>query len=478
MRKPSFIYVIRNDRIPTNGICPIYIQYHYNSKSRNIPTGLKVHHTEWSSESGSPTKFCADREKITEKIAEYNSIVQKIIDDRIENGESLNVEDVKPEIVAKINKPLAIKPKRPSVERAFEQYLEYRRNTLKASTIQTYRTTMDFHLKPYCEENKKELTWALFDEDFGENWKDYFIKNSLQNTTQGKNFRRLHTFLDWASDKGYLTTNYYRKWVKIKEKYNDPVVCSENDLLKFEEFASDTSKNPLLRQVTDYFLFLCYTGLRIGDFMDLRYRNLSYEFAGKGSESERYKLNLFSEKTQITIKIPLIDEALKIIYKYNDDLNESLAAYGYESKDQSTRELIIIHNINPVINNNPNKKLFPKIFEQDINDNIKKVAKECGLVASFERVKRIGKGIEKEFKPKYELISCHTGRRTFITLALQSGIQVPTIMKYTGHTSYSSIARYFDISEEFLHEQMEQFGARGTTAIASNLRKSFSKAFY
>jgi integrase len=459
-------------------MCPINLQYHYNSRSRNVPIGLKVHHNEWSNDAGSPTNRCENREKILEKIAECSTIVQKIIDDRIENGDSLAVEDVKPEIVSKLNKPKTVKPTRPSVESAFEMYLAYRRNTLKASTIQTYRTTMDFHLKPFCEDAHKELTWALFDEDFGENWKDHFIKNSIQNTTAGKNFRRLHTFLDWASNKGYLTTNYYRKWVKIKEKYNDPVVCSEDDLLKFEEFSADKSKSPLLRQVTDYFLFLCYTGLRVGDFQDLCYRNLSHEDAGKGTESEKYQLKLFSEKTGVNIKIPLIDEALNLIMKYNDDLSNTFSLYFNESDVKTKIKTSMVYRINPVINQNPNHRLFPKIFEQDINDNIKKVAKECGLDTSFERVKRIGKGVDKDFQPKYELISCHTGRRTFITLALQSGIQVPTIMKYTGHTSYGSIARYFAISEEFLHEQMEQFGARGISAPVTKLRNSFKRAFY
>ena len=53
----------------------------------------------------------------------------------------------------------------------------------------------------------------------------------------------------------------------------------------------------------------------------------------------------------------------------------------------------------------------------------------------------------RNYAPKWELMGCHTGRRTFVTLALIGGVNQFTIMKATGHTDMKSFVRYVDYSE-------------------------------
>ena len=478
MTKPTHIYVIRKDRIPANGICPIYLRYIYKSVWKDIPTGLRVYYKHWSSESGAPTLTCDDRDTILQRMNDYSIIVKNIIADRIANVESLMPIDVKPEIVAKFNSQAIIHPTRPTVEQAFNQFINFIKSEVKPATIQTYETMMNVHLKPYCEENARVLSWSLFGMDFGAEWKQYFITKKKQDTTAGKYFRRLHTFLKWASAKNYLGTNYFREWGRIKEKSNVPIVCSEDDLLKLKKYANNPEKKDDLRMITDMFVFLCNTGLRIGDFLNLRYRNLHHEQSGKGTRTERYLLKIHSEKTEIPLTIPLTDDAFELIIQYNPDLKATATVYTYKPDDPNASGVGFSYQVNPVINQHPNRRLFPKVYQQDINEQIKKIGEDCGIDSSYERIERYGAVKNKVYKPKYALLTCHTARRTFITIALQSGIQVPVIMKYTGHTSFKSIARYFAISQEYMFQQMEKFGSKDAQQTQKQMEQSFRSTFY
>ena len=51
--------------------------------------------------------------------------------------------------------------------------------------------------------------------------------------------------------------------------------------------------------------------------------------------------------------------------------------------------------------------------------------------------------------PKYELISSHTARRTYITISLKLGVPPEMIMKITGHKDRVSFQKYvrFDLEE-------------------------------
>ncbi|WP_262500774.1 tyrosine-type recombinase/integrase [Rhodonellum psychrophilum] len=58
--------------------------------------------------------------------------------------------------------------------------------------------------------------------------------------------------------------------------------------------------------------------------------------------------------------------------------------------------------------------------------------------------------------PKHEIISAHTGRKTFATLSLEKGIPAETVMKITGHTDYKSFQRYVTVTEERKRNEMQK----------------------
>jgi integrase len=474
MSTPTFTYIIRTDAIPSNGICPIYLQYIYQSGHTNIPTGLKVHHKQWSKDAAMPATSCENRDEIMQKMSDYKTVALKVIEERLNYGGSLMLKDVKLDIVSKLNKQVLPSIKM-TFDAAFQKFIEIKQNKLKPSTIQMYKTMKNLHLQKYCEENKIDMSWALFNLDFRDNWVDYFISHKKQNTTMAKNFKRLHTFLEWAHERKYLLTDEFRSWESISEQGNEPIICTEKDISQIIKFARNPEKNQSDRMIADFFIFLCNTGLRISDFINLTYKNLNHQFSGNGNE--KYTLKIFSQKTAIDLTIPLTDDALDCILDYNPDLKSTFTVYTYFVENVKDPIVGYMYEVNPVIAQHPDKRLFPKIYSQDFNEQIKVIGDSCGINSSCVRTKRYGVNNETVYVPKYKLLTCHTARRTFITTALQAEIPIPVIMKYTGHTSYKSIARYFSISVEYMQMQAEKFNAtaenRPQTAMEQNFKRIF-----
>ena len=58
--------------------------------------------------------------------------------------------------------------------------------------------------------------------------------------------------------------------------------------------------------------------------------------------------------------------------------------------------------------------------------------------------------------PKYEVLTSHIARKTFITNAMIRGMSTEVIMDITTHNSYKTFQRYFKIVDEYKKEQMEK----------------------
>lgn len=95
---------------------------------------------------------------------------------------------------------------------------------------------------------------------------------------------------------------------------------------------------------------------------------------------------------------------------------------------------------------------------QNINDNIKEVAKMAGLTEMVTIVETKG-GVPKRVKyPKYELVHTHTARRTGATLMYLSGMDIYDIMKITGHSTPAMLKKYIKADElEVVDKIMDKY---------------------
>lgn len=72
----------------------------------------------------------------------------------------------------------------------------------------------------------------------------------------------------------------------------------------------------------------------------------------------------------------------------------------------------------------------------------------AGIDTPIEVVKMVGSERVNEVRPKYELLSMHCARRSFVVMALESGVPPNVVMKWTGHKDYNSMLPYIDISSK------------------------------
>ena len=59
-------------------------------------------------------------------------------------------------------------------------------------------------------------------------------------------------------------------------------------------------------------------------------------------------------------------------------------------------------------------------------------------------------------KSKWELITSHTARRTYISLNINKGLGIDTIMRTTGHNNFETLRIYVKQSQQSVYEEFEK----------------------
>ena len=82
------------------------------------------------------------------------------------------------------------------------------------------------------------------------------------------------------------------------------------------------------------------------------------------------------------------------------------------------------------------------------NKLLKETCRQAGIVAESTFHQKIQGESVRIVRKKYELISSHTGRRTFCTLKFLAGMPSHVIMKFSGHSSEQNFLRYLRLDAE------------------------------
>ena len=93
----------------------------------------------------------------------------------------------------------------------------------------------------------------------------------------------------------------------------------------------------------------------------------------------------------------------------------------------------------------------------NLNQFLKKLGKRLEIDTPVSVSQFYGSARQDEIRPKYELLSSHAGRRTFICNALAMGISPSVVMKWTGHSEYSAMKPYIDIADDIKKKSMKLF---------------------
>jgi integrase len=96
------------------------------------------------------------------------------------------------------------------------------------------------------------------------------------------------------------------------------------------------------------------------------------------------------------------------------------------------------------------------VANQVLNRYLKEIGEKAALLAPVEAVRYRAGRRESDTLPKWQRLTCHTGRRTFATLALEQGLRPELVMKITGHKSWASFKRYVNITADVVSKEFHR----------------------
>ena len=204
----------------------------------------------------------------------------------------------------------------------------------------------------------------------------------------------------------HLLNKVYRSGYAVDHSYDDVKIHSEDlffiylderDISRIYYYDNLTKAE---QEVRDLFIIGCKTGLRYSDYSRLKPENI------KGNI-----IQIKTRKTRANACVPVTKYVHEILIKYDNHIP-------------------------------------PARCIQYFNKAIKEVCRKVGMTEIISYEREIGGEIMMIQKPKYELISSHTARRTFITNNIKDGTAESNIMKLTGHKSSQCLARYNRMTTE------------------------------
>lgn len=270
--------------------------------------------------------------------------------------------------------------------------------------------TLKHHFKGY----NPNLTFDDIDENFSRSFTQYLLSKNIGNVTIKKYLKNVQWFVRWAKDKGYCNCDDFLSHKdKLKTAKRPIIFLSWSELMTLYNF--DFKQRYALEQVRDVFCFSCFTSLRFSDVQALKRSNVN-----------ETHISITTKKTSASLIIDLNKYSKAILDKYKDiDF--------------------------------PNGGVLPVISGPRTNEHLKEIAKMCGFDDEISMTAYYGNKREDTKYKKWELITFHSARRTFISNALMLGIPANIVMKWTGHTDYKAMLPYIEIADEARKSAMGLF---------------------
>ena len=240
-------------------------------------------------------------------------------------------------------------------------------------------------------------------------------KLKMLNSTVDNQISFLKWFLRWSYEKNYHKVNDYQSFrPRLKNTQKKIIFLTQEEVAAITNLTIPATKQ-YLERVRDVLLFCCYTGLRYSDVANLR-----------RSDVKENHIEITTVKTSDSLVIELNRHSRAIIEKYSDV-------------------------------NFKGDKVLPVISNQKMNEYVKELGELAEINTPIRITQYIGNDRIDTIYPKYELLSTHTGRKTFICTALALGIPPHVVMKWTGHSDYKAMKPYIDIADSIKAAAMTKF---------------------
>lgn len=392
----------------------IYLIYHFKKGKLNYSIGEKIVPRYWCLDTQRPL---LSRNLPKDILAENRALNNKLSNIETELSQHLkdyNAMDVIPEIkdlqnflnklLKKNLKPVPVKRPEKTMIEYYEEFVSdiknqrrinlkglYRGKPMSKDYGKTHATTIT-HLKKYqlLHNDNKVLKF----EDITLEWYSLFVemlqKGDKAFNTIGCHIKNIKNFLRFTYGRNLHTNTIYQHphFMTLKE-HTDNIYLDETELESI--YSLDLTNNTRLEIVRDLFLIGCYTSLRYSDFRNIKSTDVIHDDSGD-------MLEIKIKKTGKTVLIPLMINAVEIMKKYDWNLPKAIS-------------------------------------NQKFNVYIKEIGKMAGIEEECTLSKTYNNKQKQITKPKYQLISSHTARRSFLTNMYLYGFNEYDIMTISGHAN-------------------------------------------
>lgn len=414
-----------NNKENSKGERLILLYFRYSKKQVVVSTNDLIQPAHWDSKNQRATAKHIGYSSLNNNLQQYKAELIEIFNNRKYHKLSLLPADLKTDF-EKIIKPTLFDE--PTEEEAqlltlvgfMNSQIKEITHSKNNNTLKTYKRCRDILESFEKEIWKRKLLFKDIDLDFYLKWKEFIIVNySFRNNSINKHTGIIKLFMGEAADR-----NLHQNFIYRSKKFNTPreevdsIYLNENEIDTLMNL--DLSANERLERVRDLFIIGCRTGLRFSDLANLREENII-------SDLKYFSIHKI-KKTDVSLDIPIHSDVLRILRKYKEKTGKYVPS---------------------------------SISNQKMNDYLKEIGQLAQMDIEIPQVVKIGnKRIQSKSK-KYELITCHTARRSFATNEYLAGTPSYEIMAITGHKTEKAFLTYIKIKQkQYAHSLGERWKER------------------
>lgn len=437
------LMILPKQKSKKDGLCTIYVELSLLKqmpgktvrKFKRVPTKERVLAEHWSQIKEEVKPKNQNHAAMNSRLKDLMLTFETYGRDKIDNATYLKS---LPEELKTYDKYFNEKHRKTLLE-YLEDYIKIRQANSVRGTWKEFRT-LHGRVKHYQELNHTTLYFESIDFDFADNLRKWAKVKDLDPNTLKKTFDALKTFLNYYVDDQrklnfFLAEDYKRpKFKAVTGTHaSDPIPLYPEEVEALEKFKPielfyQDKKGVKIKIPVDtverckkLFLLSCYSSLRFSDVLRLTPGNFrDGHIVIRPSKTDK--------KSVKDLHIPLLRNAIEIL-KTIDYKTSNIAL----TNQTCNRVLTVMF-----------KEIAQSVWGKT-NEGLNRFMKEYEYDLQGGRVE-----LDKR---KYELVSFHSGRQTFITNCLISGIDVPTTMGFSGHSKYETFKKYISLSEAYKKEQ-------------------------
>jgi len=401
-------FEIRKDKVSKIGLAPIRLVVKHEKirirKNLEIKSGID----DWDSET--ETIVYSKGHPYAKEYKDWNKALfesKDKVDSIFEFFKYNNIEFSEKQFLERFetnNKAVAI-----DFFQAFDEYINICKLTKAESTIKKI-TTCKHKIFEFKEFTRFPVRFDTIDYRFEEAFMDYcFNVKGYLNNYYSRVIAVLKTFMTWGLRRGYHTNLSFKELKRIENEI-EVIRLTYEELMSLYHY---DFKNGALNRSWDMFCFGAFTGLRHCDVYDVSEAIIDDNL-----------INLTIQKTKTFNHIVPINNYLReLIELYKGTIYEPI----------------------------------PKLKSQKLNDNLKRCCEILGWDKKIVLTRYRGAIAEKREFYKYELITSHVMRKTFISVSLELGIPERVVKTISNHKDERSFRRYVKLESKYLVDEMSKW---------------------